>query len=110
MPSNPYYHTKHWKVLRERALKRDRYRCTTPGCGQRATIVDHRTTRPPSPAPTAADTINNLRSLCRGCDNQVKELHGKRKGNGTLKARGCDADGMPMDPNHPWHTPGGIKS
>ena len=102
MPNNPYYRSAHWKALREQALRRDRYTCTTLGCGRRAVVVDHRQTRPASPNPTQADTLGNLRSLCRGCDNQVKELGSKRKGNGTPKAKGCGADGMPHDPSHPW--------
>lgn len=102
MPGNPYYRSKHWKALRARALQRDRNICTTPGCGERATIVDHKKTRPNTQQPTPFDVLDNLRSLCRRCDNQVKELGTKRRSQAQTRAVGCDADGIPRDPKHHW--------
>ena len=92
---NPYYRSAHWKQLRADALKRDRGRCVTPGCATKATIVDHIKTRPPVPTATSFDVLNNVRSLCRTCDNQIKERDGKRKRGGVAVAKGCDVDGWP---------------
>lgn len=98
--ANPYYSTRHWKQLRTTALQRDSYLCTTPGCKQPGKVVDHIKTRPSVPYPTPLDRLDNLRTLCRTCDNQAKELAGKRKG--EARAVGCDAHGLPLDPGHHW--------
>jgi 5-methylcytosine-specific restriction endonuclease McrA len=94
--TNPYYWSPDWRALRAAALRRDLGRCTAPGCAQPAVIVDHITTRPRVPHPTPADTLDNLRSLCRAHDNQIKEQRGKRRRTGVLAAKGCDADGWPL--------------
>jgi 5-methylcytosine-specific restriction endonuclease McrA len=81
------------------ALQRDGFRCTVPGCGQRASVVDHIVSR----RTAGADTLANLRSLCREHDNQVKERErGARRSAGKFTVRGCDANGIPRDPAHPW--------
>lgn len=44
--------------------------------------------------------MGNLRGLCQSC-------HNRRSANGTNaepRAVGCNADGMPRDPGHPWLT------
>ena len=64
-----------------------------------ATIVDHIRTRPPMATATSFDVLVNLRSLCRSCDNQIKELNGKRRRGGIAVAKGCDADGWPLAPS-----------
>lgn len=97
-----YYSTKHWLSLRAEALKRDRNTCTTPGCGSRATHVDHKKTRPRVSYPTPFDVLDNLQSLCKRCDDQIKELGSRRKGHGKAYALGCTADGTPRDPRHHW--------
>lgn len=97
-----YYHTPHWRELRLAALRRDRFTCTTPGCGERAKVVDHIQTRPRVTHPTEFDVLSNLRSLCKRCDDQVKELGTKRKGQAQPRAVGCDQFGNPRDPHHPW--------
>lgn len=99
MPSDPYYHTPHWKRLRAARLKLDNGVCVVPGCGQRAVVVDHVKRRRDG----GPDTIANTRSLCREHDQQVKERsNGKRANGGKLVARGCFPDGSPRDPAHPW--------
>jgi len=103
MARNAYYQTPHWQALRSSALKRDRYRCTVPGCTAKGTHVDHIKTRPNSDASTWADTLPNLRTLCAHHDAQIKELpSGKRRRDGKLVVKGCDASGWPIDPNHGW--------
>lgn len=95
-----FYTSGAWRRLRLAVLRRDGFKCTTPGCGAVAKIVDHIV----SPANGGADTMGNLRSLCRRCDNLVKEgSDGRRRGGGTPYAVGCDADGNPRDPNNAWY-------
>jgi 5-methylcytosine-specific restriction endonuclease McrA len=95
-----FYRTKTWKRLREARLRLDRHVCIVPGCGQRATVVDHIVSRRAG----GADALRNLRSLCREHDQMVKERPGgKRASNGKLVARGCHPDGSPRDPNAAWY-------
>jgi len=100
MPNGPYYKSAHWRALRKAALERDGYRCTVEGCGWLATHVDHRQTRPNVAYATSLDVLENLRSLCRQHDGQVKELPGGRGRamGGAFKVRGADESGWPRDP------------
>lgn len=98
--TDPYYLTPQWRSLREARLELDGHRCVVPGCGQRATVVDHVVSRRAG----GADVLWNLRSLCREHDDQVKERPGgKRANKGKLIVRGFHADGSPRDPSHPWY-------
>jgi 5-methylcytosine-specific restriction endonuclease McrA len=102
-PAAPYYRSKHWRDLRDRCLRRDRFRCRVEGCPQQGKVADHIVARAPVPYPTAADVISNLRTLCLSHDAQVKEERrgvALRKQGGRFKVRGCDADGWPLDPGH----------
>jgi len=104
LPNDPYYRTPQWRTLRAAALERDQYRCVVPGCGDAAVIVDHIVRRKAG----GADTLGNLRSLCKRHDGQVKErANGKRGNAGRLVELGCDASGRPLDPGHHWHRPAG---
>jgi 5-methylcytosine-specific restriction endonuclease McrA len=47
----------------------DRYTCVVQGCGKSAIVADHIVAR----AAGGADSIANLRSLCRLHDNQARE-------------------------------------
>ena len=92
-----YHGSASWKRLRLRALERDQFRCVL--CGRPAKTVDHIVSRRNG----GEDTLANLRSLCRACDNQIKEdASGKRRSGGVVS--GCDAQGRPIDKNHPWTT------
>jgi len=89
------------------ALTRDGHRCTVPGCGAPAAVVDHIRTRPYTSDPCPADRLSNLRSLCRTHDNQLKEGRtGTRARGGKPVVTGCDANWHPLDPAHPWNAPG----
>src|SRR5262249_47698812 len=94
--TDPYYSTKAWLDVRHMVLRRDHNRCVVPGCGRRATIVDHILSRREG----GSDTPNNLRSLCRQHDNEIKEASGKRRNVGF---RGSTRDGLPIDPQHHWN-------
>jgi 5-methylcytosine-specific restriction endonuclease McrA len=87
-----------WLRLRAAALARDGYRCTAPGCGERAVTVDHIVSRRRG----GPDVLGNVRSLCRAHDNQVKEAADGRRRSGGL-FRGCDATGAPLDRGHWWN-------
>lgn len=106
--TNPFYLTRYWKLLRQKALERDNHRCTVEGCPHTVRTsrmtVDHIRTRPDVPYPTSADTLGNLRTLCSDHDGQVKErVDGTRRRGGQTFVRGCDASGNPVDPRHPWN-------
>ena len=68
---DPFYTSKEWRKLRQRVLHRDGHKCV--GCGvsvqgKGMSRVDHILTR--RERPDLAMEINNLRSLCPGCDNR----------------------------------------
>ena len=67
--TDSYYLSPEWKALRAACLNRDEHRCSEPGCNSRAIIADHITSRRNG----GADTLDNLRSLCRAHDNRKKE-------------------------------------
>ena len=74
-----HYGSTDWKATRQRILKRDRFTCVIPGCGQRACVVDHIMSRRKG----GDDSDGNLRSLCRDHDNRFKENHlGDRRSGG----------------------------
>jgi hypothetical protein len=99
MATHGYYASAHWRTLRAAALRSDGYCCTVPGCGARATHVDHVDTRPRCVEPTPFDRIDNLRSLCGTHDAQIKERPASGRGRGGRPViKGCDADGWPRDP------------
>ena len=99
MPGDPFYKTMAWQSLRAAALRRDGYRCVVPGCRTRATHVDHVIPRRRG----GPDVLSNLRSLCKEHDNQVMQgPSGQRRSGGRPHMKGCDADGMPLDPTHWW--------
>lgn len=96
----PYYRSLAWLRLRAAALDRDRHTCTVPGCGAKATVVDHIVSRRNG----GLDTLSNMRSLCAHHDSQIKEnTNGKRNNDGKPCLRGCDATGKPLDPKHWWN-------
>ena len=98
MSGNPYYSSRHWRRLRQAALKRDGGRCTVPGCFAPAPIVDHIVTRPRGvTVPCPEDRLANLRSLCTTHDAQIKERRDGRRGRGGRPVvKGCDVDGWPL--------------
>jgi hypothetical protein len=65
--------------------------------------VDHIETRPRSDGPTAADRLDNLRTLCRRHDAQIKEREGGTRRRNGVPVMGCDVDGRPLDPGHHWN-------
>jgi hypothetical protein len=105
MPGNPFYKSRAWARLRAAVLKRARGRCEIPGCTSRAFIVDHIVSRRNG----GRDAMDNLRALCRTCDNRIKEDHAGQRRSGGSAIVGCFSDGSPRDPTHPWYTGGPAK-
>jgi 5-methylcytosine-specific restriction protein A len=107
-PTDPFYLSKEWRTARLAVLKRDGYRCVVCRCsvaGKGQARVDHITPR--SQGGAALD-LTNLRTLCATHDNQSHRE--KPAGGGPRVERfivkGIDADGRPLDPNHPWRRRG----
>lgn len=90
--SDRFYRSSVWRRLRWATLQRDRY-CVVRGCGAVSTVADHIVPR----ARGGADTLANLRGLCTRCHNRRSA-----SGNSEPRAIGCNADGSPRDPAHPW--------
>lgn len=93
-----FYDSREWREkLRPAALRRDRRLCVAclrRGRLVRATDVDHVV---PISAGGSPRSMDNLQSLCASCHSHKT---GAEKA-GRL-ASGCDADGFPFDPRHPW--------
>lgn len=94
--TDPFYLTPLWRALRRACLERDGNKCTVAGCnGTERLTADHIIPRRKG----GADALSNLRTLCQPCHSRIT-----RKGNiGDVSAKGCDAQGRPLDPDHPWH-------
>lgn len=105
--SNPGfpYNTRRWRVLRGSHLA---LYPACEGCGAMgrltpATVVDHRTPVQAGGHPFPPHA--GLASLCVSCHSH-KTARGVEAGAArTSKPRkGCNPDGSPLDPSHPWHT------
>jgi 5-methylcytosine-specific restriction protein A len=92
------YETPRWRKMRATHLHEHPacVMCLERGWDTRATVVDHK-------QPHRGDTRlffdpSNLQSLCKphhDSNKQREERHGI--------APGCDEDGNPIDPRHPWN-------
>jgi len=97
------YSTRRWERLRRAKLNRDPLcEYCPPGRVTAATQVDHKRA---IEAGGDAWAWENLASSCAGCHS--RKTAGMDGGFGrarreTMPADGCDADGVPLDPAHPW--------
>ena len=92
-----WYRSKRWQRLRASHLKREPM-CMCPehkGKYIEANVVDHIT--PHRGNPRLFWNPTNLQSLSTHCHNSWKQSEER------ADLRGCDADGMPTDPRHPWN-------
>ncbi len=102
------YAHRRWRRLRAAKLAADPlcWMCLTRGRTTLATVVDHR-----KPISDGGDPWewDNLQSLCKTDHDAAKK---SQEATGHL--RGCDADGFPLDPAHPWNREasgrGGLRS
>ena len=88
-----------WRRLRDSILKRDAYLCQP--CARRGRLtaaqqVDHRIAL----CNGGTDADDNLEAICLKC-----HAH-KTRMDQLGKATGCDMDGTPDDPGHPWQGEG----
>lgn len=83
-----------WERIRARQLRRYPLCavCDVMGFVTQAMEVDHITPL----AQGGTDHESNLQSLCVECHRVKTQLE---QGN---RLTGCDAQGLPLDPNHPW--------
>lgn len=93
------YNTKVWKYTRLAKLSAAPY---CEHCGAPATQVDHIT---PVESGGPEYDLSNLQSLCQRCHSAKTAMADGGFGNrrGKARIRGCDVNGMPLDPNHPWN-------
>lgn len=71
--------------------------CREEGKAVAASVVDHVVPHTGEHDPLFWDE-SNLQSLCYTHHNSTKQR--MDKGGGRI---GCDKDGIPVDPDHPWH-------
>lgn len=100
MPRHPFYNTKTWKRLRQVKLISDPL---CEACRRKpATDVDHIIGISKGGSPTA---MENLRSLCHACHSR-KTYYVDLLNKDRVPVRGCNLDGTPLDPLHPWNDKG----
>jgi 5-methylcytosine-specific restriction endonuclease McrA len=102
--SRYFYASPAWRAVRRLALAAGHYRCAICGVSvahRGQARVDH--IQPVRTRPDLALSLANLRVLCVKHD---AEAH-REKGSGSTvrdaRFSGCDARGVPLDPNHHWH-------
>ena len=102
------YNSAAWDRVRKLKLSRTPLceECTRTGRIVTADTVDHVVALKDGGAPF---DLENLRSMCATCHNRkTSYVDGgfghKRKTRAPLK--GCDVNGMPLDPEHPWNRGG----
>jgi 5-methylcytosine-specific restriction endonuclease McrA len=100
-----FYQRPPWRRLRAAALRLAGYRCCICGCdvsGKGRARVDHIKAR--DTHPHLALVLANTRVLCPEHDNMAhrEKGTGKTERDARFVDRNCAADGMPLDPMHPW--------
>lgn len=97
------YSTTRWKKLRLAKLRATPLcePCADRGWISRATTVDHKVSVKSGGEPFPH--LTELTSMCARCHSvktSAADRPDRRPGPGLL--RGCDVNGMPLDPNHPF--------
>jgi 5-methylcytosine-specific restriction enzyme A len=94
------YNTAQWQKVRRLKFQQNRLceMCLKQGRIEIAVAVDHIISI--ASGGDAFPPLDMLMSLCASCHNRktrVVEQQGKE-----LTVKGCDVNGMPLDPTHPW--------
>jgi 5-methylcytosine-specific restriction protein A len=102
MPKDSFYNSKAWKWLRRVKLTTDPLCevCKVQGRLVRAMDVDHEVGIHEDPSLRL--NMENLVSMCHPCHSR-KTLFVERMGTDRVPIKGCTADGLPLDPEHPWN-------
>lgn len=90
-----FYDSPEWQRARHTQLIKQPF-CQFKGCRERAKHVDHVVSI--RNAPHRRLDPSNLQSLCETHHNRLTNAYDR----GSI-AGACDADGYPIDPNHPWN-------
>ena len=95
------YDTQRWKRARRQFLAENPLcrMCREVGKTRLAVLVDH--IQPHRGDPEKFWDPGYLQPLCRSCHDGPKQA--LEKGG---RVRGCDRDGRPLDPAHPWNAKG----
>ena len=100
--ADAYYRSPEWRAIKTAVRIRSGGMCEVQGCTSPAVVCDHIVSRRKG----GRNHPDQCRDLCRLHDNQVKEARsGERRSGGQFKVIGCDINGTPADPMHPWHRP-----
>lgn len=93
------YNSNRWQKLRARQLATFPlcWYCEQAGRVTPADTVDHY--RPHKGDPVLFWDPDNLKSSCTACHNSIAAIKDL-----TGIAPGCDRNGDPLDPAHPWYT------
>lgn len=96
-PHNRLYDSVRWRKVRQMVLNEEplcrmclSIKRTTP-----ATVVDH--VKPHKNDMNLFYDRDNLQALCAPCHDSAKQMQ-ERHG----YSQGCDANGYPLDADHPW--------
>lgn len=103
MPGDPFYTSAEWRTFRSAYLA-VYPACTVAGCPKPAKHVDHIRTRRSGGAPFDPD---NCQGLCWSHHSQKtarRDRPAYAQSRQELTAAGCDAQGLPLAPGHPWNT------
>ncbi|SCW36769.1 5-methylcytosine-specific restriction enzyme A [Sphingobium faniae] len=105
------YNTTTWRDLRfaHLALFPACKGCEAMGRLTRANTVDHIV--PISEGGAAFPGHDGLRSYCQAC-HSAKTARGTEAGaiRSTKPRKGCDVDGWPLDPAHPWNSEKSLRA
>lgn len=99
------YGTREWKSLRALKLQASPWcePCDRRGIRVKANTVDHRVSI--NRGGPAFPALTGLMSMCPACHNTKTKAVDVKGGSG-LAFPGCDASGMPVDPDHPCYQEG----
>ena len=99
---NPFYGRYEWKRTRRQVRLAAGFKCSM--CGEltpQGLHVHHR--KPLKRAAALAYEPLNLMTLCNACHNREEPRNG-------MPQRGCDIDGNPLSPLHPWNVGGMVET
>lgn len=104
MAGDPFYNRREWRDRLQPGQLARAPMCEWPHCDKPATVADHIV---PIKQGGAKRDRANFQSLCDQHHNvkRAAERHGK---DWRVEAfKGCDINGYPLDPTHPWNAGGG---